>query len=185
MRKWIIRGAVCAAAVGIFVVGSSLFFGAGGTAPVLTANGPPITGATGQALSQGQCVAAGAEVPTATPASDLAISGACTLQELDAVSCTIAIDDFYAVLHRTLGDGRDLYLTLNVETYHGPGSFHNAQLYVEVEGGGVLARWTNLDVKATVANGGMVTLPGAVVAPEVGTGAPGPVNVGGTLQCGH
>jgi hypothetical protein len=183
MRKWIIRGVVTLVAIGILVVGSSLYFGAGGSAPVLSANGPPITGGTGQSLPAGQCTAAAAETPPTGPSSDLTLSGACQVQELDLVSCTIAVDDFYAVIHRPLTNGRTLYMTLNVETYSHPGSFRNAQLYFEVQGGGVLARWTNLTVAATVAKGGFVTLPGATATAEVGTGAPGPINVSGTMQC--
>jgi hypothetical protein len=183
MKSWIIGSTVAVVALAILVLGSSLFFGAGGSAPVLTANGPPITGAVGQSLHQGQCASAGPETPSGTTTASLEISGACAVQEIDPVSCTIAVDDFYAVIHRTLTDGRTLYLTLNVETYRGPGSFRNAQLYLEVEGGGVLARWTNLEVAATVTAAGFVTLPGATVAPEVGTGAPGSITVSGTMQC--
>ena len=47
----------------------------------------------------------------------------------------------------------------------------------------MLARWTNLEVAATVTSTGFVTLPGATVAPEVGTGAPGSITVSGTMQC--
>jgi hypothetical protein len=183
MRRWIIRGVVTVAVLAILVIGSSLYFGGGGSAPVLTADGPPITGGTGQNLPPGQCTAAAPETPPAGPSSNLSISGACQAEELDTVSCTIAVDDFYAVIHRPLTGGRTLYLTLNVETYRGPGSFHNAQLYLEVQGGGVLARWTNLEVAATVAKGGLVTLPGATVTAEVGTGAPGPITLSGRLQC--
>jgi hypothetical protein len=183
MRRWITGTVVTLLAVGVFVIGSSLFFGAGGSAPVLTENGPPITGGTGQKLAQGDCAADSSESPTPGRSSNLAISGGCTLQELLPVSCTIAVDDFYAVIHRTLTGGRVFYMTLNVETYRGPGSFHNAQLYLEVEGGGVLARWTNLRVDATVTSSHLVTLTGARLTPEVGTGAPGAIDVRGTLQC--
>jgi hypothetical protein len=183
MRRWIIGSTVTVVVLAVLVIGSSLYFGGGGSAPLLTVDGPPITGGTGQNLPAGQCSAATVQTPPSGPASNLAVSGACAAQELDAVQCTVAIDDFYAVFHRQLTDGRTLFLTLNVETYVRPGTFHNAQLYLEVFGGGVLARWTNLEVVATVTKDGVVTLPGATVTAEVGTGAPGPITVSGAMQC--
>lgn len=182
MRKWIVGGVITVLVLGVLVIGSSLYFGAGGSVAVLTTDGPPITG-TGQNLPPGQCVQAVAQTPSAAKASNLTISGGCSVQVLDTVSCTIAVDDFYAVMHRQLAGGRTLYMTLNVETYRKPGSFQNAQLYFEVQGGGVLARWTNLHIPATVTAGGLVTLPGATASAEVGTGAPSPITVSGTMQC--
>jgi hypothetical protein len=183
MRKWIVGGVITVLVLGVLVIGSSLYFGGGGSVAVLTTDGPPITGGTGQKLPTGQCVQASADTPSGTKAGNLTISGGCSVQVLDTVSCTIAVDDFYAVMHRPLAGGRTLYMTLNVETYRKPGSFKNAQLYFEVQGGGVLARWTNLQVAATVAAGGLVTLPGATANAEVGTGAPAPITVSGTMQC--
>ena len=70
------------------------------------------------------------------------------------------VDDFYAALTRKAKDGATLVIYLNVENYHGPGSYDGGQLFLAVQKGTVIHRWSSDTVRATVGPGqAFVTLP--------------------------
>jgi hypothetical protein len=92
--------------------------------------------------------------------SNFIANGPCGFQQRGAVGCEAAPDDFYVALTRKAKQGATLVVYLNVENYRGPGSYGGAQMFVTVQGGTAIHRWSSDVVHATVAPGGaFVTIP--------------------------
>jgi len=83
----------------------------------------------------------------------LAVTGPCAFEHRGAVSCESTGDDFIIAFTRKAGRGATLVIYLNVETYHGPGSYDGAQMFVEVEDGTSIYRWSNDNFPITVGPG--------------------------------
>jgi hypothetical protein len=86
--------------------------------------------------------------------------GPCEFRQSSPARCQASTDDFIVAIPRKAKNGGSLVVYLNVEQYHGPGSYDKAQLFVAVQGETTLYRWSNEDVHATVGPGeAFVTLP--------------------------
>jgi hypothetical protein len=79
-----------------------------------------------------------------------AAKGPCAFQQRVPVNCEALADDFIVAVPRQAKNGAMLVLYVNVEHYHGPGVYDGAQLFVAVEGGTNIYRWSSDEVRATV-----------------------------------
>ena len=85
--------------------------------------------------------------------STFSVSGPCEFEHHGAVSCESVGDDFIVALTRKARNGATLVVYLNVEQYHGPGTYDGGQMFVAVEGGSTIYRWSSDAVKTTVGPG--------------------------------
>jgi hypothetical protein len=77
-------------------------------------------------------------------------TGACAFRHQGAVNCTSLEDDFILETSRPSARQSTLIIYLNVETYHGPGNYDEAQMLVSVQDATGLFRWRSDTVLATV-----------------------------------
>jgi hypothetical protein len=99
-------------------------------------------------------------IPEFCPASEepqgpgaFILEGPCAFRHRAPVSCEATPDDFIVAVPRKSKNGAMLVIYLNVEHYHGPGVYDGAQLFVALEGGTDIYRWSNDEVRATVGPG--------------------------------
>ncbi len=93
--------------------------------------------------------------------------GACQFQRREPVNCEALADDFIVAVTQKAKNGALLVIYLNVEHYHGPGVYDAAQLFLAVEGGDSIYRWSNDNMRATVGPAeAFVTLPETQLAQE-------------------
>jgi hypothetical protein len=83
----------------------------------------------------------------------LAIAGPCTFEHRAEVKCESSPDDFIAGFVRKARRGATVAVYINVEHYHGPGSYDGTQMFVAVQSGAGIYRWSNDNVRATVSPG--------------------------------
>jgi hypothetical protein len=79
-----------------------------------------------------------------------AAKGPCAFRHRTPVDCEALADDFIVASPRKAKNGAILVIYLNVEHYHGPGVYDAAQLFVAVEGGTNIYRWSSDEVRVTV-----------------------------------
>ncbi|GEM_PF-3153614 len=92
--------------------------------------------------------------------SSLVAKGACEFEHHSTASCEPIGDDFLVGLTRPAKGGGSLVAFLNVEQYKGPGNYENAQLFVAVQSGKTIHRWSSETVSAVVGAGeAFVALP--------------------------
>jgi len=92
--------------------------------------------------------------------SSLIGEGPCQFEQKAQVSCEGSKDDFYAAFTRTAKNGATLVTYINVENYHGPGEYEGAQMFVALQSGTSIVRWSSDTVHATVgADEAFVDLP--------------------------
>ena len=93
--------------------------------------------------------------------------GACGFQQRSAVNCESTPDDFIIGFMKKALHGATLAAYLNVENYHGPGSYDGVQLFIAVQSGQAIFRWSNDNAHATIAHGeASLTLPPTTLEPE-------------------
>jgi len=80
----------------------------------------------------------------------LVATGACAFQQHGPVNCTSLEDDFILETSRPSARQSTLIIYLNVEKYHGPGSYDEGQMLVSVQDAKGLFRWRSDTVVATV-----------------------------------
>ncbi len=76
--------------------------------------------------------------------------GPCEFQQRAPVSCEATGDDLIVAVPRKAKNGATLVIYLNVEHYRGPGVYEGAQIFLAVESGEIIYRWSNDEVRATV-----------------------------------
>lgn len=104
---------------------------------------------------------------TAGGPSDLTVSGPCQYKQKAQASCEGSKDDFYVAFTRQAKHGATLVTYLNVEAYHGPGTYEQAQMFIAVQSGTKILRWSSDNVNATVGPGeAFVTIPGTQLEAE-------------------
>lgn len=81
---------------------------------------------------------------------NFAATGPCEFQQHARVHCESTGDDLIVPISRKAKNGATLVIYLNVEHYHGPGVYEDAQLFVAVESGTIIYRWSNDQVRAVV-----------------------------------
>jgi hypothetical protein len=144
--------------------------------------------------------------PEASPGpSDFTAAGPCAFKHRGAVACEALDDDFLVTLSRKAAGGATLMVYINVEQYHGPGDYRDAQIFLGLQDKFNIYRWSSDKLNITVGSGQQfVTLPATSLEAEPSfTNCTGPITnfqcegrgfadeflktrvvVSGTLQCG-
>jgi hypothetical protein len=92
--------------------------------------------------------------------SSFEATGPCGFRHPEAVKCESLGDDFITAFTLKARNGAALVAYLNVEAYHGPGTYDGAQLFVAVQSATTIDRWSSESVHAVVGPGeAFVTLP--------------------------
>jgi hypothetical protein len=92
--------------------------------------------------------------------SSFAATGPCGFRHPETVKCESLGDDFITAFTLKARNGAALVAYLNVESYHGPGTYDGAQLFVAVQSATTIDRWSNENVHAVVGpREAFVTLP--------------------------
>jgi hypothetical protein len=136
---------------------------------------PPVRGGAGigsprtavKIVRPSRIAVAGAQIDYCPPPAEdsrgpgnLTASGPCPFEHTQPVSCEASKDDFYAAFTRPAKQGATLVTYINVEDYHGPGSYDRTQVFVNVQSGTNILRWSNDNVHATVGPGeAFLTIP--------------------------
>jgi len=95
-----------------------------------------------------------------TGPSSLTVTGPCAFEHHGAVSCEANGDDFLVSMTRPAASGALLMIYINVEQYHGPGSYETAEMYIGVQDKKLIYRWSGDTVAITVgADEAFVVLP--------------------------
>ena len=177
-----------------------------------TAARPPGTGASRSSAEVEPAVATdwrhlGCPPPAEASAgpSDFTAAGPCTFKHRGAVACEALDDDFLVTLSRKAAGGATLMVYINVEQYHGPGDYRDAQIFLGLQDRFNIYRWSSDKLNITVGSGQQsVTLPATSLEAEpLFTNCTGPMTnfqcqgrdfaveflktrevVSGTLQCG-
>lgn len=80
-------------------------------------------------------------------------TGPCGFQHRSAVTCEASPDDFIIGFVRKALNGATLAAYLNVENYHGPGSYEGTQIFLAVQSGQAIYRWSSDNAHAIVGPG--------------------------------
>jgi len=123
--------------------------------------------------------------PSAQPSTALTFSGACAFDHTSKAQCVVRVDDFYLYIDRKMANSDRLAAYINVEKYHGPGTYtKNSVVSLQVVHGGQLYIWEQNAATLTVApDGRSVTVPSATLSPSAGTPAGGIETVDGGAAC--
>lgn len=82
--------------------------------------------------------------------SNLVARGPCSFHHEGNVRCRRSVDDFYVAILRKAPGEATLAIYINVETYKGPGSYKNAQMFLTVQDGKSYYHWSNDSVSIRV-----------------------------------
>ena len=135
------------------------------SSPAHSPASPPAS--TGSLATAGRCDVGG----SSHGPSALRMGGACGGQLTEAFGCVSAVDD--------------LYLTVNVESYHQrPGDYGGAQAVVQLTGPTTVERWSDYSVGVHVNPDGSVRVPPSDLAADPGTGSDGDITISGSIGCG-
>jgi hypothetical protein len=113
----------------------------------------------------------------------LVATGACPFTHHGAVECTTLPDDLILETSRPAARGATLSIYLNVEKYHGPGVYDEAQMLVSVQDGTSLFRWRSDEVVLTVGEDGRHAELTPVRLEALPPFDETEITVGGTLWC--
>lgn len=177
-----------------------------------TATRPPGTGASRSSAEVEPAAATDWRQPGCPPPpeafpgpSDFTVAGPCAFKHRGAVACEALDDDFLVTLSRKAAGGATLMVYINVEQYHGPGDYRDAQIFLGLQDKFNIYRWSSDKLNITVGSGQeSVTLPATSLEAEpLFTNCTGPITnfqcegrgfadeflksrevLSGTLQCG-
>jgi len=93
-----------------------------------------------------------------TGPSNLTVKGPCAFEHRAAVICEPLGDDFIVAVSRKAANGATLVMYMNVEKYAGPGNYDEAQMFVAVQDGQSMYRWSNENVRITIGAGEAFTV---------------------------
>jgi len=79
--------------------------------------------------------------------------GSCAFQQREPVICNSLQDDFLVAFTRRAEHDANLVVYLNVEFYHGPGSYDHVEMFETLQSGENIYRWSNDRARATVGPG--------------------------------
>ena len=123
-------------------------------------------------------------VPEATGGqSDFSATGPCAFTQTANVACRSLTDDMHALFVRKAKGEGTVSVYINVESYKGPGSYNDTQMFITYENGSSYYHWGSDSVHVTVTRGEKsVILPrNELIAEPPNTGVE---MVSGTLRCG-
>ncbi len=99
--------------------------------------------------------------------STFTASGPCAFEHRGAVACEVLADDFLVTLSRKAAEGVTLMVYINVEHYHGPGDYPDAQIFLGLQDKINIYRWSSDTLNITVDSGEQsITLPGTSLEAE-------------------
>ena len=114
-----------------------------------TAARPPGTGASRSSAEVEPAAATDSRQPGCPPPpeaspgpSDFTAAGPCTFKHRGAVVCEALDDDFLVTLSRKAAGGATLMVYINVENYHGPGDYRDAQIFLGLQDKFNIYRWS-------------------------------------------
>ena len=139
-----------------------------------TAARPPATGASRSSAEVQPLVATDWRLPGCPPPpeassgpSAFTAAGPCAFTHRGAVACEALEDDFLVTLSRKAAGGVTLMVYINVEQYHGPGDYSNAQIFLGLQDKFNIYRWSSDTMNITVGSGQeSVTLPATTLEAE-------------------
>jgi hypothetical protein len=100
-----------------------------------------------------------------------------------AFACLAATDDLYLSAKVWVDPHRVFYLTVNVESFKGPGHYNQAQLYAQLAGSAGVQRWSQRAAAVDVHADHSVRVPAAQLDAEPGTGSTGIITISGDAGC--
>jgi len=77
-------------------------------------------------------------------------TGPCGRQQREPVLCNSLQDDFMVAFTRKMEHDANLVVYMNVEFYHGPGSYNHVEMFETLQTGSNMYRWSNDAGQATV-----------------------------------
>jgi hypothetical protein len=145
----------------------------------------PAPAATTRAVTLAPNVRCRPAPDTVSAGSHFVFAGPCAFTVASAVRCVHRADDFYAYITRRLPHGFGLSVIINVEKYHGPGTYRDVtEVYMQVIKGLDLFAWGQRTATATVAEDERhLTLEPLEARAWAGTLAKGTETLGGSLVC--
>jgi hypothetical protein len=154
-----------------------------------TAGRPPGTGASSSSAEVEPAAATDWRQPGCPPPpeassgpSTFTAAGPCAFRHRGAVACEALYDDFLVTLSRKAAGGVTLMVYINVEKYHGPGDYRDAQIFLGLQDKFNIYRWSSDTLNITVGSGEQsVTLPATSLEAEpLFTNCTGPIT---NFQC--
>jgi hypothetical protein len=113
----------------------------------------------------------------------VSFTGACR-GAVGGFACVAVTDDLYLSARQPIDREHVLYVTVNVESYkHRAGEYAGVQAFLQVTGPAGVPTWSDRGFTARVGADDSVTLGTQVLTADPGTGAAGPVTMGGTARC--
>jgi hypothetical protein len=82
--------------------------------------------------------------------SSLTATGPCAFEQRAAVTCESSVDNFTLALTRKAKNGATLVMYVDFDHYHGPGNYDDGRMFVAVQDGQSLYRWSNDRARITV-----------------------------------
>lgn len=122
-------------------------------------------------------------VPEQPGRSSLTVTGPCAFTHTADVQCRSLTDDMHVVALRKAKGLSTVSVYVNVESYKGPGSYNDTQMFITYQDGNAYYHWGSDSVHITVTAGEKsVVLPeNDLIAEPPNTGV---LKVSGTLRCG-
>jgi len=93
-------------------------------------------------------------------AGNLQVAGPCAFEHHQIAKCKAKADDFFVFVDRVGANGGKLGVYVNVEHYHGPGSYLLSIAHITLQDGSLLYRWSSDNISVVVgADEAFVELP--------------------------
>jgi len=115
--------------------------------------------------------------------STLVATGACAFRQQGMMECTSTADDFILQMTRPAAREAKLLIYVNVEKYHGPGTYDGAEMLVGVQEGEQNFRWFSDALHVTVGPGEKFAELSPARLEALPPGDETQITVGGTLWC--
>ena len=115
--------------------------------------------------------------------STLVATGACAFRQQGTMECTSTEDDFILQMTRPAAREANLLIYVNVDKYHGPGTYDGAEMLVGVQEGEQNFRWFSDALHVTVGPGEKFAELSPARLEALPPGDETQITVGGTLWC--
>lgn len=91
--------------------------------------------------------------PEKKGSSSFVATGPCAIRQTGEVACRSLTDDMHVLFLRKAKGEATVAVYINVETYHGPGNYTNAQMFLTYQDGSSYYHWSNDSTRITVSPG--------------------------------